>query len=220
MKNTAPILITLLAFLGSTALGCGHAEGLGTGDGEGVFSDEATIDLAPAQDAAPPEPAPLDYDRKQWRHWTDEDRDCQNTRQELLLRDTLVEVTFKDKRRCKVETGLWTSVSTGIQWRESRKLDADHIVPLKWAHVHGGQGWTPTQKRRFANDLDNLQLIERGQNTAKGARGPSQWLPSEPEYVCDYIHKFETIVSRYKLIFEEDEAALVEKAKSGFRCRR
>jgi hypothetical protein len=35
------------------------------------------------------------YDRKAWKHWVDEDRDCQNARHEALIEESLTPVTFK-----------------------------------------------------------------------------------------------------------------------------
>ena len=46
-----------------------------------------------------------DYDRDDWNHWTDADRDCQNTRHEVLIEESLVEVTFKSADGCQVATG-------------------------------------------------------------------------------------------------------------------
>ena len=204
------ILGSWLLCLGALASGCGHAEGF-----SGTEEDPV---VGPPPSVAAPPPGEERYDRKQWQHWVDTDRDCQNTRHELLIRDSLEEVSFKSARGCKVTSGLWVSASTGAQWRQSQKLDADHIVALKWAHSHGGDRWTKSLKRRFANDLDNLQLIERRQNTAKGARGPSRWLPASPSYICPYIHKFNAIVVRYQLTFTTEELARIRAAKAEHGC--
>ena len=42
------------------------------------------------------------YERKAWRHWVDEDRDCQNTRHEVLIEESLAPVTFKTDKGCRV----------------------------------------------------------------------------------------------------------------------
>ena len=55
-----------------------------------------------------------EYSRSQWNHWTDEDGDCQDARQEALISESLVEVTFESERKCRVATGRWYGAFTGI----------------------------------------------------------------------------------------------------------
>ena len=49
----------------------------------------------------------LKYNRKDYRHWIDEDRDCQNTRNEVLIQEFLDPVTYKSSKGCKVSSGKW-----------------------------------------------------------------------------------------------------------------
>ena len=55
------------------------------------------------------------YDRGEWRHWNDVDRDCQNARHEVLIEESTTPVTFKSDERCRVATGNWTGPYTGTE---------------------------------------------------------------------------------------------------------
>ena len=77
------------------------------------------------------------YDRKSYRHWIDEDRDCQNARHEVLIEESLSSVTFKTGKGCKVLSGSWDDPYSGRTITDATKLDIDHMVPLKEAHESG-----------------------------------------------------------------------------------
>ena len=47
-----------------------------------------------------------DYSRKNYKHWVDEDKDCQNTRQEVLISESLIKVKLGNKG-CRVLSGKW-----------------------------------------------------------------------------------------------------------------
>jgi hypothetical protein len=79
-----------------------------------------------------------DYNRGDWKHWIDHDSDCLDTRHELLLRESLTAVTFKTNSNCKVKGGLWYGPFLGKFFTDASDLDLDHVIPLKWAHSHGG----------------------------------------------------------------------------------
>ena len=88
-------------------------------------------------------PVPTDiaeYNRSQWKHWTDEDGDCQDARQEALISESLVEVTFESERNAGLKPAGGTVRSLAPTSRRPGDLDIDHLVPLKNAHDSGG--WT------------------------------------------------------------------------------
>lgn len=135
-------------------------------------------------------PATLpDYDRKDWKHWIDEDRDCQNARHEVLIHESLKDVTFKDDRNCQVALGHWYDPFTDDTLTDATKLDVDHMVPLKNAHDSGGWAWDKKRKSEYANYMqydDHLIAVTASANRQKGAKGPDEWKPSNKQHWCDY----------------------------------
>ena len=129
------------------------------------------------------------YDRDAWKHWTDKDSDCQNTRHEVLIEESLKEVAFKGDKKCQVATGEWLDPYTGITVKDATKLDVDHMVPLKNAHDSGGWKWAKDRKAAFANEMgyeDHLIAVTASANRKKGAKGPEEWKPVNQDYWCDY----------------------------------
>ena len=98
-----------------------------------------TSSITPSTDAAPtielgiseiPSNLPQ-YDRDDWKHWIDEDGDCQNARHEVLIDESLADVKFKDAKNCQVALGQWYDPFTAETLTDATKLDVDHMVPLK-----------------------------------------------------------------------------------------
>ncbi len=73
------------------------------------------------------------YDRAQWKHWTDDDRDCQDARQEALVAESLITPTFQTDRECRVEAGQWLALYSGTIITDPGDLDIDHMVPIDQA---------------------------------------------------------------------------------------
>ena len=134
--------------------------------------------------------------------WADEDRDCQDTRNELLIERSTAPVRFTDASKCRVLFGRWISPFTNEVIHDARQLEADHLVPLFWSWRRGASEWSDEQKETFANDPANVLIVE-SLNQSKSDRGPDQWLP--PEGRCGYTARFTRIVLKYRLEPNPDE---------------
>ena len=158
-----------------------------------------------------PESIP-EYDRGEWRHWTDEDGDCQDSRQEVLIAESLVEVTYEDDRQCRVEWGRWWAPHLGHHLENPRHIDVDHHVPLKNAHISGGWAWDAERKEAYANyleDPDHLVAISSRHNRSKGARGPEEWAPPDNSLWCQYSLDWAEIKQGWGLTMTPVESEIV-----------
>lgn len=129
------------------------------------------------------------YDRDDWRHWIDADGDCQDTRQEVLIEESLEPVVFETPQQCRVLSGRWIDLYTGIEVTDPRQLDIDHLVALGNAHISGGWAWDLAKKRDYANylkDADHLIAVTASANRSKSDKSPQDWRPPNPDYWCEY----------------------------------
>lgn len=150
------------------------------------------------------------YDRAAWKHWTDDDGDCQDTRTEVLIAESEVPVTF-DRSGCKVVTGLWRCPYTGRVFENPRDLDVDHRVPLRHAHTHGAAAWTGRRRRDYANDLEHpehLVAVSASANRSKGAKGIDAWLPENASQRCAYVGLWMEVKRTWGLEIDAREAEL------------
>ena len=153
-----------------------------------------------------------EYDRGEWRHWVDQDGDCQDARQEVLIAESLEEVTYETDRECRVETGRWWAPHLGHHLENPRHIDVDHHVPLKNAHLSGGWRWDAEMKEDYANYLEDdahLVAISARHNRSKGARGPEEWAPPNNALWCQYAVDWTEIKELWGLTMTPVESEIV-----------
>ena len=147
-------------------------EGAGQGGGKDLYQAndlyQAAVDcglsfLDDLFEPTPPEEAPVppttlvitvaeipadipEYDRGEWRHWVDRDGDCQDAREEVLIAESLEQVTYETDRQCRVEWGRWWAPHLHHHLENPRHIDVDHHVPLRNAHLSGGWRWDAERK--------------------------------------------------------------------------
>jgi hypothetical protein len=157
----------------------------------------------------------LKYDRDSFGGWSDTDRDCQNTRHELLQQLSTVVVRLS-QNGCRVLKGRWLDPFTGQTFFDSSDLDIDHLVPLKYSWDRGADKWSRAKRVHFSNDLANLFVVKKSINRQKSADGPADWLPPNVKFRCEYILKFQHVVRRYKLAQSAAELHLIEHARQQY----
>jgi hypothetical protein len=152
------------------------------------------------------------YNRKDYPHWVDSDRDGQNTREEVLEEESLIAVT-KDERG-KIIEGLWVCPYTGRIFHVPFDLDVDHVVPLGETHKSGGYKWTRAKKRAYANYLgfpDHLIAVDKKANRSKGKKDPSEWMPPNRAFWIQYLNDWKAIKAHWGLEIDEREDRAIRK---------
>ena len=174
---------------------------------------------APTPTPDTPQPAPVTptpspavpYDRDLYGSWIDADGDCQNTRQEVLIAESLIPVRF-DSRGCRVVSGRWLDPFTAQTFTNPSDLDIDHFIPLAEAHRSGADRWPPELRRQFANDLSwpgGLIAVSASANRSKGARDPAGWMPPNESFHCEYVKNWIITKAYWGLSMDDAEKRTV-----------
>ena len=150
------------------------------------------------------------FNTDDWNFEVDYDNDCQSTRQEMLILTSRTEVRYTNPRNCVVRTGEWLDEYTGKTFNVAVQVDIDHVIPLMYAHTHGGDRWPSQKKLQFANDPLNLMLVEKREIKKKNERGPDRYLPRK-EFQCEYAGMWDAIAKKYDLDLESQDKNRIRK---------
>lgn len=152
----------------------------------------------------------IKYDREEWNHWVD-NRSCWSVREVVLARDAEPgSLVMKDRNgkntsdvnsACEIVSGVWMDRYTGNKITNPRDLDIDHMIPLKYAALHGGQAWDKNRKEQYANFLEGTHLVavSAAANRSKSDKGPGDWKPSNTAYHCEYASSWIQVASTWGL---------------------
>lgn len=141
----------------------------------------------------------VNYNRKDWNHWVSKGNSCWNVREDVLATEAAVgsivylddnkQTTGNKSSACSIKSGKWVDPYTGKTVTDPSALDIDHMIPLSYAAQHGGQAWDAKRKESYANSTKkayHLVAVDAGANRSKGDKGPSQWMPANKAYHCEY----------------------------------
>ncbi len=149
------------------------------------------------------------YDRDLFGGWIDADSDCEDTRAEVLVTESLTPIVGD----CTIAAGTWDDPYTGTRFTVARQLDVDHMVPLSNAWTSGAWAWQPVQRVAYANDLTDpahLIAVSASANRSKGDRSPDQWRPPNTQYWCKYAQNWIGIKARWALTITDPERGALD----------
>jgi len=164
-----------------------------------------------------PAPTMPPYDRDAYMpngRWEDVDHDCQDTRQEVLIDESLEPVKLDDSG-CRVLYGIWWDPYTAHVFTDPGDLDIDHFVPLAEIHRSGGWAWDDAKKQAYANyllDPDHLMAVSASANRSKGDRDPAEWRPPNEEFWADYDARWIGIKKDWGACFDAAERQALGEA--------
>ncbi|MFB6771155.1 HNH endonuclease family protein [Streptomyces sp. NPDC056337] len=157
------------------------------------------------------------YDRDNFRHWIDADKDGCNTRAEVLLEEAVV--APEHTGRCTLTGGTWYSPYDDRTIDGPRGSDIDHLVPLAEAWDSGADEWTAAERQAYANDLGDsraLIAVSASSNRSKADQDPATWMPPAEAYWCEYVTDWVAVKTRHTLSVDPSEETALSESLS--RC--
>ena len=151
------------------------------------------------------------YSRELFPHWKDLDGDGCDTREEVLIRDSITSAQV-DPFGCQVRGGDWYSPYDGASWNDRGRVDIDHVVALKEAWDSGAHAWTTERRTQYANDLSDprtLIAVTDSVNQSKSDKDPAQWMPPLASYHCTYLSSWVAVKARWGLSMDTAERTAV-----------
>jgi hypothetical protein len=90
-------------------------------------------------------------------------------------------------------------------------VDIDHIVPLKFAWLHGADTWTDVKRHSLATDPLNLTITCEHENRSKGDKGLLEYLPHINKDF--YVDHWDKVCVKYDIELSEKEMEVIAKYK-------
>jgi hypothetical protein len=168
----------------------------------------------------------VEYDRSNdYPTWQDWDGDCQNNRHEVLQSEHIDNDSnhplVLSADGCFVNTGKWYDPYDDRFYFSSSEVQIDHVVALFEAHKSGAWSFPASRKVKFANNIDYEDLliaVGGSSNASKGSSDPSQWMPENKSYKCDYLKKWLAIKSEFRLSIDSQERDAISEIYQENNC--
>ena len=154
------------------------------------------------------------YERDYFNHWVSNNKTGCDTRFAVLVEESVSKAVTSG---CSVVSGEWKSVYDGKTVTDPKKLDIDHMIPLKEAWESGASKWDASKREAYANDLDfadALVAVTAASNRSKSDRDPASYLPSDVSNRCSYVSKWIAVKTHWNLTIDAKEKSAISNQLS------
>jgi hypothetical protein len=156
---------------------------------------------------------PAGYAASHFGFWRDDDADGCNTGHEVLVQQA-AEVSVKSPG-CRVVSGKWNSPYDGIIVNDPADIAVDYLVSLQETWESGAWQWTDQKRNDYLNDLKQARLMLAVSATSrqdKNQRDPTDWLPPNQNFRCDYLKSWIDVKTAWKLSVDASERESIAAA--------
>jgi len=156
----------------------------------------------------PLHPPRVPYAAELYAGLIDADGDCQNTRDEVLIRSSLLPAKLSADG-CRVLSGRWFDPWRGVLLADVDDVAVVSLIPAAEAHRSGADYWTARQRRRFVNDLrlpSMLLAVSKRSAFARADGDPVTWMPAWNAR-CAYVRQWREVKRFWKLDSDFMESA-------------
>ncbi len=151
------------------------------------------------------------------RDWVPRTRGCQKSYTQALAKASTIDISYAKKGECLfVVKGEWLDPYSKEVISELRDIGLDQLVSYKEVHRYGGAYWSRIERMALVNDSENIVPVASKQKKARQGRPPTQWMPENKQYWCDYIVRREIIQRKYKLYLPRVEREFQQKIKMDY----
>lgn len=152
------------------------------------------------------------YKRENFKHWVGTGKGC-DARKSVIISEAIKKPNVDNK--CNIIGGEWLSIYDNVKVTEAKKLDVDHMVPLAEAWDSGANKWDAKKREMYANDQTDprhLIAVTGPSNRSKSDQDPAEWLPTNKEYICEYLTNWVSIKTRWSLSVDKKEKDAIASA--------
>jgi len=161
------------------------------------------------------------YVRSKFKHWSASKTPGCDSRKAVIIEESLVKP--KVEKGCTLTGGSWLSLYDNVKVDNASKLDVDHMVPLAEAWDSGASAWSPEKREMYANDMSDprhLVAVTGASNRSKSDRDPSEWIPTNKDYVCKYLTDWVSIKVRWSLSMDTKEKEAILAYNKSYKCNK
>jgi len=153
------------------------------------------------------------YARTKFKHWVGVGNGC-DSRKAVIISEAIIKPVVE--KGCVIKGGEWLSIYDNIKVTDAGKLDVDHMVPLAEAWDSGASAWDDKKRELYANDQTDarhLIAVTGASNRSKSDRDPSEWMPTNEKYKCQYLSNWIAVKIRWGLAVDAKESFALKSIK-------